>query len=141
MADSLLDRKKHPEWKGEPLQDGLCVPRQRNAVEQVRRRCTANRSPRGRNGEEATAFYLQHRLEMDDGARVYWPERFNPDEVSAIQHAMNRRIIDEFAFQAECQNEPLALEAAEEGAITAAEIAERLNRHKKGLVPPTVCRG
>ena len=139
MADSLLDRKKHPEWKGERFKMVYAFPTNEtlwNRYAEMYRESLAE----GRNGEEATAYYLQNRLEMDEGCRVYWPERFNHDEVSAIQHAMNRRIIDEFAFMAECQNQPMSIEAAEEGALTAAEIAERLNRHKKGLVPRGMSR-
>ena len=39
---------------------------------------------------------------------IAWPERFNHDELSAIQHAMNLKLQDERAFYAEYQNEPLA---------------------------------
>lgn len=39
--------------------------------------------------------------------RSPWPERFNHDELSAIQHAMNLKLQDEAAFFAEYQNEPL----------------------------------
>jgi hypothetical protein len=61
----------------------------------------------GHSGEEATAFYREHRAAMDEGAVVAWPERFNHDELSAIQHAMNLRLQDEAAFFAEYQIEPL----------------------------------
>ncbi len=44
---------------------------------------------------------------MDAGAVVAWPVRFNYDELSAIQHAMNLKLQDEAAFWAEYQNEPL----------------------------------
>jgi hypothetical protein len=134
MADSLLDRKKHPEWKGERFKMVYSFPSNEalwNRYADLYRESLAE----GRNGEEATAFYRQHRDEMDEGARVYWPERHNPDEISAIQHAMNRKILDEFAFQAECQNEPMALESAEEGALMAGEVAERVNRHARGVAP------
>ncbi|GIX04615.1 MAG: hypothetical protein KatS3mg114_0484 [Planctomycetaceae bacterium] len=55
----------------------------------------------------ATEFYAQHREVMDEGAVVAWSERFNHDELSAVQHAMNLRLQDEAAFFAEYQNEPL----------------------------------
>ena len=57
---------------------------------------------------EATEFYRQNREAMDEGAVVAWPERYNHDELSAIQHAMNLKLQDEAAFLAEYQNEPLA---------------------------------
>jgi ABC-type nitrate/sulfonate/bicarbonate transport system substrate-binding protein len=61
----------------------------------------------GNGGEEATAFYEANRQAMDEGAVIAWPERFNHDELSAIQDAMNLRLQDEAAFFAEYQNEPL----------------------------------
>ena len=38
---------------------------------------------------------------MDAGAEIAWPERYNHDEASAIQHAMNLRLQDEAAFFAD----------------------------------------
>jgi hypothetical protein len=40
-------------------------------------------------------------------AAVAWPERFNHDEFSAVQHAMNLKLQDERTFWVEYQNEPL----------------------------------
>ena len=53
----------------------------------------------GRNAglADATEFYRQHREAMDAGAVVAWPERYNHDELSAIQHAMNLKLQDEAA--------------------------------------------
>ena len=56
---------------------------------------------------------------MDGGAEVAWPERHNPDELSAVQHAMNLKLQDEVAFWAEYQNEPLPEEKADEDLLTA----------------------
>jgi hypothetical protein len=73
---------------------------------------------------------------MDEGAVIAWPERFNHDELSAIQHAMNLRLQDEAAFQAEYQNEPLPEKGVEdEGLLSADEIASKLNGCKPGEVP------
>jgi phage terminase large subunit GpA-like protein len=65
------------------------------------------------HGEEATEFYRANRAAMDEGASIAWPERFNHDELSAIQHAMNLKLQDEAAFFAEYQNEPLPADAAD----------------------------
>ena len=66
---------------------------------------------------------------------VAWPERFNHDELSAIQHAMNLRLQDEAAFFAEYQNEPLPEETAGEDELTADQIAAKFNRMARGEVP------
>jgi phage terminase large subunit GpA-like protein len=72
---------------------------------------------------------------MDEGAVVAWPERFNHDEISAIQHAMNLKLQDEVAFFAEYQNEPLPAETAKDDELTVEQIAGKLNRMKRGEVP------
>jgi hypothetical protein len=35
--------------------------------------------------DEANDYYAAHREQMDDGAVAAWPERYNVDELSAIQ--------------------------------------------------------
>ncbi len=52
-----------------------------------------------------------------------WPERFNYDELSAIQHAMNLKLQDEAAFFAEYQNQPLPEETVADGMLKANEVA------------------
>jgi hypothetical protein len=55
----------------------------------------------GDGGEAATEYYRQNQNAMDAGSIVAWPERFNYDKLSAIQHAMNLKLQDEAAFFAE----------------------------------------
>ncbi|MFN9288529.1 MAG: terminase gpA endonuclease subunit, partial [Planctomyces sp.] len=84
---------------------------------------------------EATAFYEKHRVQMDEGAIVAWPERYNQDEASAIQHAMNLRLQNEAAFFAEYQNEPLPEVAAEDDLLTADQICAKTNGQTRGTIP------
>lgn len=58
---------------------------------------------------EANQFYLDHRLEMEDGAEAEWKTNYDPTELSAIQHAMNLYFDNKETFYAEYQNSPLAL--------------------------------
>ncbi len=76
----------------------------------------------------ATEFYDERRETMDAGALIAWPERFNHDELSAIQHAMNLKLQDEAAFFAEYQNEPLPVDAGDNEDLSAETIAGKLNR-------------
>jgi hypothetical protein len=48
----------------------------------------------------ATEFYREHREEMDAGAVVAWAERFNKDEISAVQNAMNLKLLNFVCFYA-----------------------------------------
>jgi len=84
---------------------------------------------------DATEFYRQNRAEMDEGAVVAWPERFNHDELSAVQHAMNLKLQDERAFWAEYQNEPLPEEDIRDDDLSVDDIAGKVNRLRRGEVP------
>ena len=79
----------------------------------------------------------KHWAAMDKGAEVAWPERFNHDELSAIQHAMNLKLQDEAAFFAEYQNEPLADDAgeSEDAQLETDQIAAKTNGMKRAEVP------
>ncbi len=88
----------------------------------------------GDGGEAATEFYRQNQAAMDDGAVVAWQERFNYDELSAIQHAMNLKLQDEAAFFAEYQNQPLPAETVVDGMLKPEEVSTKINRMDRGLV-------
>jgi hypothetical protein len=85
----------------------------------------------------ATAFYALNRNAMDAGARVAWPARYRPGELSAIQGAMNlRNDLGAAAFDAEYQNAP----AREVSAVVLdpVVIAARTNGYGRGTAPPEV---
>jgi len=133
MADRLLDREKHPDWQGERTKMVYAFP----ASEKLWARYAELRADSLRNdgdGREATEFYREHRAGMDAGAVVAWPERFNPDEISAIQHAMNLRLRDEAAFFAEYQNEPI-IETEGEEMLSADEVTAKTNGYTRGMIP------
>lgn len=133
MADNILDREKHPEWQGERTKMVYAFP----TNEKLWAQYAEIRGDSLRNdgdGSAATAFYQQNRDAMDAGAVIAWPQRHNPDELSAIQHAMNLKLRDESAFFAEYQNEPL-VQAEGEEMLTAEEIAEKLNGYNRAVVP------
>ena len=133
MADNILDRQKHPEWQGERTKLVYSFP----SNEKLWARYAEIRADSLRNdgdGSEATEFYRENREAMDAGAQVAWPERHNPDELSAIQHAMNLRLRDEAAFFAEYQNEPVIENEGEE-MLSTEEIAAKLNGYAKAVPP------
>ena len=133
MADIILDREKHTEWQGERTKLVYGFPtNERLWAEYAEIRADSLRN--GGDGREATAFYRTHRAEMDAGSRVAWPERHHPDELSAMQHAMNLKLRDEAAFFSEYQNEPL-VEAEGGDELNADEIAGKVNGYDRGIVP------
>jgi hypothetical protein len=134
LADRLLDRDKHPAWQGERTKMVYAFPTDEKLWgEYARLRADGLRHDRGIR--EATAFYKRHRKAMDEGASVAWESRFNHDELSAIQHAMNLRLQDEHAFFAEYQNEPLPEVQAEDDLLSTDAIAAKVSGHARGEVP------
>jgi hypothetical protein len=134
MADRILDRDKHPQWQGERTKMVYSFPKDEKLWDRYAEILAD--SLRGDHGiEKATEFYREHREAMDDGARIAWPERFNYDEASAIQHAMNLKLQDEAAFWAEYQNEPLPAESEGEEMLTSGQVAAKVNNHARGVVP------
>ncbi len=135
LADRLLDRDRHPQWQGQRTKMVYSFPsREQLWAEYARLRAEGLRADAGIT--RATEFYGENRAEMDDGAEVAWPDRFNHDELSAVQHAMNLRLQDEAAFWAEYQNEPLPESTAlDEDLLTAEQICAKVNGHGRGEVP------
>jgi Terminase large subunit gpA, endonuclease domain len=134
MADSILDRDKHPEWNGERTKMIYSFPTNEKLwAEYAEIRADAFRASQGL--APATEFYEQHRDAMDEGASVAWPERFNHDELSATQHAMNLKLQDEAAFFAEYQNDPLPETTDLDEDLTADDIAGKINGRPRGEVP------
>lgn len=134
MADHILNRDLHPEWQGERTQMVYSFP----SNEKLWQQYAEMRADSFRNdgqGEEATEFYGKHRKAMDKGAVVAWRERYNTDELSAIQHAMNLKFRDEAAFWAEYQNQPLPIEQARVEMLDADRVAGKTNGRKRGAVP------
>ena len=134
MADNILDRDLHPQWQGERTKMVYSFPTDEKLwARYAELRADGLRNERGL--ADATHFYRDNREAMDAGAVVAWPERYNHDELSAIQHAMNLRLQNEAAFFAEYQNEPLPEEAIDENQLTAEQVAAKVNGMAKGEIP------
>ncbi len=135
LADRILDRDKHPQWQGQRTKMVYAFPAN-EALWQRYAELWAAGQRSGTGVEAATAFYRDHRVAMDEGAAIAWPARFNPDEISAVQHAMNLKLErGEAAFWAEYQNEPLPEDVPEDDLMTADAIAAKIHGHARSEVP------
>lgn len=135
LADRILDRDKHPQWQGERTKMVYAFPS--NEALWTRYAELWREGMRADRGiVDATDFYQTNREEMDAGAAIAWPARHHPDELSAIQHAMNLKLDrGEAAFWAEYQNEPLPEEHADDELLTADQIAAKVNGLRRGEIP------
>lgn len=135
MADRLLDRGKHPQWRGARFAMMRSMPTNMAAWEQyfeVYRNCLVKEPP---DLTEANQYYVAHRQVLDEGADAAWPDRKKSSEISATQHAMNTLCRDEKAFYSEYQNDPMPDGAYGADMLTSEQIAEKVSACGRGVVP------
>ena len=112
LADQILDTKKYPEWNGIRTKMMISFPKN-TALWDLYANIRAESLREHGDIRDATEFYRKNRDAMDEGASVSWESRYNNDEISAIQNAMNLKIQDEDTFSVEYQNNPHANGAEE----------------------------
>lgn len=134
MADTILDREKHPDWNGEKTKLLYKFPDDMALWDEYAEIRADSLREYG-NFEKATKFYEAHREEMDKGAIVEWEARHDHDEVSALQNAMNLYYRDPVSFAAEYQNEPLQENIVSDDTLSADEICRKTNGLQRGVVP------
>ena len=138
LADQILDRKANPQWRGIRLRLLEKIPESELWEEYHRIRERELQSDTGH--DESTAFYTDNRDELDAGANPRWLQRYNPNEVSAVQHAMNLlQDRGRETFASEYQNEPQEQETAD-FELRADELRHRLSRIPRGIVPDNSTR-
>lgn len=136
MADRILDRTRHPEWRGEKTRLVYSWPENSKLWEEYADIWAGDLRNNG-TGKAATEFYGENREAMDKGADVSWPARFEDGELSAIQHAWNLKLrVGEEAFNAEYQNEPDDLAGQIRPiTLTADDITAKVGGVPRGVVP------
>jgi hypothetical protein len=135
MIDRILDRSKHPLWRGTREKLLESMPTDLDEWEkyfEVYRACAVKEPP---DFGDSNAHYLTNRQLLDAGAVASWPARKLDWEVSAIQHAMHLYCRDRRAFFAEFQNTPEPRVQADRSMLTAAEIAARVNQVNRLEIP------
>tara|TARA_Y100000593_G_scaffold25220_3_gene50411 strand:- start:8515 stop:10701 length:2187 start_codon:yes stop_codon:yes gene_type:complete len=134
LADQILNREVNPEFHGERHKMLESMPTNESLWDryaEIRRDCIRRDVPT----TEATDFYRDNRDAMDEGAKASWPARYDENELSAIQHAMNRKLRDEASFSAECQNEPATETSSEVLVASPPEIIVKQNHCERGVAP------
>lgn len=134
MADTILDKNKHPDWNGEKTRMVYKFPDNMKLWEKYAELRAESLRTDG-SFQTATDFYRENREAMDAGAEVSWEARYNHDEISALQHAMNLKFQDETAFRSEYQNDPLPDDDSDEALLTVDEIASKVSGLKQSRIP------
>ena len=102
LMDQILDTKKYPDWGGKLYPAVRTWPKNMILWDRYRNVCLEYGYKKGLD------FYKSNRKEMDEGCKVYWPDRYHPEEfeVSGIQHVLNLFYKDRSVFWSEYQNDP-----------------------------------
>lgn len=137
FIDTILNRTRHPLWRGERTQMLRSMPANLEAWDgyfEVYQRGALAEPP---DFTEANAHYIEHREELDYGAEASWAERKLPGEVSAIQHAMHLYCRDRSAFFSEYQNDPeVELLPGQIEDLDPIAIANKFNGAPRGEMAP-----
>lgn len=139
LADTLLDRKQSPEWNGVRYSLLESMPTN-DALWSQYHEIWADSQRRGNGIADATAFYASHRREMDEGALASWPERYEHDEISAIQYAMDKLYQAKDAFFAEYQNQPVTQEQTDTLSVKPSDVIAKISGVKRRIVPADATR-
>jgi hypothetical protein len=135
MVDKILDNKRNPQWNGRRFGVLRKWPKNMKLWEQYRE-ILGESHRQGLGRKLATEFYEANRAEMDEGAEASWAERHEPDQISAIQNALEWFLTNPAGFFAEGQNEPRELKiGGEQEPINGSAVIERLTRLSRGTAP------
>lgn len=140
LADRFLDKKQHSDWHGLRAKMLYSFPENMDLWEkydEIRRAELED----GNEPESARQFYRDHLDEMRAGARVGWDERKYPQDVDALQHAMDLYFDDPAGFLAEYNNEPQEdLEDGQVKLVSSDDVILRTNGYSRGEVPAWATR-
>lgn len=145
IAYQYTDPQQHPSWRGVRYKMLVEAPKREDLwaeYVELRRSAMAAAQVSGRNVndaiEEANQFYRDRQKEMDAGAVVANPCRYDAHtEISALQRCYN--IVADLgldAFQTEYQNDPPEQAGPQESGIYPGLVAEKLSGLDRGVVPP-----
>lgn len=134
MADKILDASKYPQWNGERTKLVYSWPTNAELLREytdLRAECQRRKDP----AEVYNAFWRERQAAIEAGAVIAWTDRKGPDDISAIQHAVNLRMdVGPAAFQAEYQNDPID-DTATSALLGRDQIARKVSGYERGKIP------
>ncbi len=136
MADRILDQRLNPAYHGMRYKmiEGLLPDKDLKSWWDYK--AIYDEGERRKDGGAAArAEFRRNRAEISRGLKAYWPSRYEPGEVDAIQHALNRWCKNREAFHAECQNDPSAALMADDNTPSMAGLFEKFTRLGRGVLP------
>lgn len=134
MSERMLDRGKNPQWNGVRTKMVYSFPKLEKLWDEYAR-LYKQALYEEREPTDAINMYAENRAAMDEGGVVGWEARKYPEDISALQHAMTLKILDERMFFCEYQNDPMPEQSPRSDDLTQDQIAGKINGMARGLVP------
>ena len=136
LSMRFIDRKRHPDWDGKTFPVLIREPDGPKA-----KRHWSIYGEKLREGEKpedgfalATAYYVEHQVEMDEGGLVAWEQDKEEGFVSALQWCMTVAILQPDFFRCELQQKG-AKPKGDIDQINSGELLKRLSGIPRGHVP------
>ena len=145
VSFKFTDPKEKPSWKGKRYRFLVKPPTRMDLWDEYILQASADMQSDDDHARRAHAFYLAHRAEMDEGAVVSNPNRFNGSklldgtqvEVSALQRYYNEVVrIGPDAVATEYDNDPPEISGPVESSITPRRVQSQLSGYPRRIVPP-----
>lgn len=136
MADQILDKDSNPIWDGLRTKTLYGDAKNKDLIDTYWDMRADELRTAGGETPATNAWYRENQARIEEGLRAAWPERKNPDDVSAIQNSLN--IIQDRGkdvFDAEYQNDPQPETGGDEWHVSAIDIAAKVNGLPRGIVP------
>ena len=143
LASMLLDHEKSPQFRGEifssinklpwegkpPEEEAELIQLWESEYAELRRFDLLDGT------DHANDFYIKNQKVMDADCVPLWDIRYDKNEVSAIQHCLNKYLTDESAFFSEYQNIPKPAEESLKPKLTEDDILARQVNIARNVVP------
>lgn len=137
VSAKFTNPAEKPSWNGKRFRLVVTWPERMDLWEEFMARRQSAQRDGDRDGKIAHAFYLANRHEMDRGAEVSNPHRYNRKCQSSTLEFCMCVIADigRDAFDVEYQNDPKDEEFFEESSLTARRIQKQVSGFDRRVIP------
>lgn len=133
VADTFLDRKLRPEWRGLRTKAVETLPKRLDLwkkYHEIRTKALIDEEDRGVYDD----FYKEHWDEMHEGAKVNWEGFCEEGDLDALQSLMHVYLNNKNTFFAELQNSPIR-DSGNQLRITDTQVRKQLSLLPQGRPP------
>lgn len=145
VSYKYTDPQQKPSWQGRRFRFLVKSPARQDLWDEYVQMRIADQQDGDPFARRAHAFYLSHRKQMDRGAKVANPNRYDADlledgtqlEVSALQHYFNEVArLGQDAVDTEYNNDPPEEAGPVESGLSARRIQKQVSGYGRHVIPP-----